>query len=332
MPRLTVSLTNHPVDPARASLNYLTPRFSDSDRLSSLPDFETLPPAQYAENTVSALLELDIDVDARTITPGRYFEHRDNMADGALNVMHQTCYVGGQLVTLYDDRVEIRDSWDGPVVKAWSYSFMNGSHTVYPRQDGTLLISASAFDVFFVIDPATGTVLMKERLPADIYGENYDMTDEADVRRHYIHNDLQLAHMNSAYPCADGSVLLSTLAQGDIARWHKDTGYRVLCRGYVGAHNARETASGEIYFSDSCAGMLVFLDQSGRQTRRYDFSSIWLHDAVQIEGAVFLGSVADRRKLVLVDAIEGTELCVYDLGEHLDMTPKFLSMPLAGQA
>ena len=127
--------------------------------------------------------------------------------------------------------------------------------------------------------------------------------------------------------CKDGSVLVSALIQGDIGRVSPSGDYALVCRGFVGAHNARETANGEVYFSDTCAGMLTILGQGGMVRQRYDFGSIWLHDAIVIDDGVFLGCVADRRMLVLADIANNTILGEIDVGAEFDMTPKFFSAP-----
>jgi hypothetical protein len=84
---------------------------------------------------------------------------------------------------------------------------------------------------------------------------NYELTPAMPVNRHYIHNDIQLGHLNSAYPDGKNGCYLSTLAQGDIGHVSEDGQYEVLARGYVGCHGIRVAQNGrDLYFSDSCSG------------------------------------------------------------------------------
>lgn len=325
--RLIVSLNSDKVDSYRASLNYLTKRYTDPERLYNLPEFHTLPPAQYAETTQTALMEISVEKSRNNyfISPRNFMLH-DNSQPG-LKVMTHACYLKDGLAVLYDERLEVFDSWNGKRIREYSYHFMHGSHTVYPVDDSRLLLSASSLDGFFIVNIHSGEVERKFRVPKALYGENYPLTSEQDTRVNYIHNDLQLAHLNSAYPCRNGSVLISTLIQGDIAIVSENNDYDLMRRGFVGAHNARESENGEIYFSDSCNGNLVLLSGNKEIKQRFDFNSKWLHDCIQIENELFLGSVADRQMLVLVDVSTGETLCEYDLGKEASMTPKFFSVP-----
>ena len=329
MSRLMVSLCSDGVDPARASLNYLTRRFADPNRLNDLPPYAELTAPKYPPHKTPALLEVDVVENgaALSLSPGRLHRFPPDGSPSFGPVIHHAAVMGDEIAILLDDSIRIVDRLGGATKRAFSYTFFNGGHTIYAAGDGKLLVSGSSHDCFFVIDGESGAVERLWTVPEAVYGTNYPITEAHDNRRHYIPNDLQLAHLNSAFMRRDGDVLVTTLIQGDIGLVDPDGGYRLLARGFVGAHNARETASGDAYFADSCAGMLVILNEDGSLARRYDFGSCWLHDVIEVGAGVFLGSVADRRKLVLADIERDAILGEIDVGAAFDMTPKFVSAP-----
>jgi hypothetical protein len=138
-------------------------------------------------------------------------------------------------------------------------------------------------------------------LPEAIYGTNYPLSREHSVVEHFIPNDLQLTHLNCAYPWR-GGILISTLIQGAVG-WFDPAGeYRELMRGYVGCHGAKvDRRNDRIFFSDSCLGVIVFLDAEYRVADRVLLGSTWLHDAEQIEGSLFAAAVSDRNLISFVD-------------------------------
>ena len=122
------------------------------------------------------------------------------------------------------------------------------------------------------------------RMPASLYGHNYTLTSEMDLRRHYIHDGCQTTHLNAASVDREGRrAVVSTLIQGAIGLFDLRTGdYQEIARGFVGCHGARFSDRDEIYLADSPRGCLIFLGPGGRVTRRFETGSLWLHDVQQI--------------------------------------------------
>jgi hypothetical protein len=115
--------------------------------------------------------------------------------------------------------------------------------------------------------------------------------------------------------------VISTLIQGAVGVFDLETGaYEEIVRGFVGCHGARVSAEGEVYFADSTAGHLVFLDSRGRIARRFDAGSRWLHDVQQVRGSVYAFALADSN-----------ELRVWDVDrEELLYRRRFLTWPVEG--
>ena len=163
-----------------------------------------------------------------------------------------------------------------------------------------MLINASAPDAFFVVDINTRRLVTKERLPSSIYGSNYELGHDTNLAEHYIHNDLQLAHLNSGFPLPNGDIVYTTLIQGHLGCLTKKNEWRVLLEGYIGCHGARCTEDGEeIYFVHSPFGDLIFTDKNGKIKRKFHTESIWLHDVQQIPSTnCFLLSDSENNKLL----------------------------------
>ena len=164
-----------------------------------------------------------------------------------------------------------------------------------------MLVSCAASDSVLTFDQETGHLARFWRVPEALYGHNYPFDREDSVVDHYVTNDLQLTHINCASPWRGGT-LVSLLIQGAIG-WSDGRGhYRELVRGFVGCHGVRVRSDvEEIFFADSCTGMLVFLNVQGEVIRRVGTGSRWLHDAVQISGELFALALFDHREVVLLN-------------------------------
>lgn len=74
-----------------------------------------------------------------------------------------------------------------------------------------------------------------------------------------------------------------------------------MTRGFIGCHGARTNSEGEIYFSDSCTGSLVVLDEESRIKRRFRVDSLWMHDSLQIRDNIYAFSISDKNELHFYD-------------------------------
>jgi hypothetical protein len=254
--------------------------------------------------------------------------------DSRYKIQH-TCLAGKRLVLCFEDflfvlpdlaapleGVKLDRGAPGRIDDPW----FGGLHTVFAADSRTVVVSAAGSDAVLWVDVESGRVTRRWRLPAEIYGSNYALTPEMSVQDHYIHNDIQLGHLNCAYPDSQGGCWISTLAQGDIGYVGPDGGYQVLTRGFIGCHGVRLAAGGEtVYFADSCEGRLMAVARSGAAAERVRLDSHWLHDAAQLEGDIYLFSLGDRNEVSVIDVGRGVELGRYSF-ESRGVNVQFLSV------
>jgi hypothetical protein len=211
------------------------------------------------------------------------------------------------------------------VTGRFDHPHLVGLHTVEPLEDGRVALACSTSDAVLVLDLARGLTYGKVertlRLPSSLYGEGYELSADADFRRHAIPDELQTTHVNAAHRAGGSRLVVSTLIQGAIGLFDLASGaYEEICRGFVGCHGARRSAEGDLYFADSTGGMLVFLDSEGRIARRFATGSRWLHDVQQIAGSVYAFALADTNELRVYDVASG----------ELLWRRRFLLWPLPG--
>lgn len=335
MPRtlglLTLTHSSRRNDPARCSVQFLTRRFGAPGRLAALPPFEELPPPEPLYGGAVSFFGVEVAADGGEKDPRDSKDIKDKGRKGpgggmALRplgwfrdrekVQHVALLGEADLLLGYEQRVE-RWRLPAPVAelpgidlrsasRVWraEHPHLAALHTVAPLPGGRrALLSSSAADAVLVLDLATGAVERTLRLPAELYGHNYELSAGRDLRRHFIGDEAQTTHVNAAWPTPDGRrAVVSTLIQGAIGELDLESGgYRELTRGFVGCHGARVSAEGEVYFADSTAGCLVFLDADGRIARRFGVRSRWLHDVQQIGGPVYAFALADRNALEVWD-------------------------------
>jgi hypothetical protein len=300
---------------ARCSADFLARRFADPGRLERLPPFATLPPpAALFSGAVSLYRVVDDGGHVYLHSLGRV-KHRDK-------IQHAVFLREADLLVGFEHRLE-RWRLPGPtLVRCYEHPHLVDLHTVAPLPEGRALLACSAPDAVLILDLASGAVEKTLRLPAALYGRGYGLTPEMDLRRHHIDDDAQTTHVNAAHPFdGDRRAVLSTLIQGAIGVFDLASGdYRELARGFIGCHGARVNTEGEIYFADSTSGQLVFLDDRGRVSRRFDAGSRWLHDVQQIGGSVYAFALADANELALWDVAS----------RRLVFRRRFLAWPLEG--
>jgi hypothetical protein len=279
---------------SRCSVQFLTGRFSDPGRLDRLPPFESLPPPEPLYCGAASFLAVQEDGRGRLhFRPAGSLRHRDK-------VQHAVLLKDGGLLVGFEQRVELGG-------RRYEHPLLAGLHTVAPLPGGRALLSCSASDALLILDLESGEVEKVLRMPADPYGRNYDLDATTDLRRHYVGDEQQTTHVNAAHPFDGGRrAVVSTLIQGAVGVFDLETGaYEEIARGFVGCHGARVSAEGEVYFADSTAGHLVFLDGRGRIARRFDAGSHWLHDAQQIRGSAYAFALADANELRVWDVDRG---------------------------
>lgn len=285
-----------PIEPAYVDINTLEKRFASPFRLPPLQPFDSLQPSS-AHLTPTGEVSV-YDIGDRGDQPPRLvcsFAPDDYAPSHAIWYDDQLWVLGTEQIVVYDAELHpvkvIRDPW------------LAGGHTIASDGDGHLLVSCSSSDAVLAVDASTGTVSHAWRVPEDWYGRNYALERTDSVVDHYIDNDRQLTHINCVWPWR-GGLLMSMLIPGAIG-WSDGNGaYRELVHGFVGCHGARVRSDmEEIYFVDSCSGMIVFLDLNGQVIRRVGTGSRWLQDAIQIHDDVFAAAVFDRNEVLLVNVV-----------------------------
>jgi hypothetical protein len=326
--RVLLTHTSREWDYAKCSRQALVQRYADPRRLSNLPAFEKLaPPPAHLYSGGLTILDLAIDRDGPRMVTRRCI-------DSAVKIQH-AALVGERLVLCFENFLAVLPAVDAPLEDVnlgegspWRIddNWFSGLHTVFPVDRDTCLVSSSGSDAALWVDLPSRKVVRRWRLPSAIYGRNYDLTPDMPVNRHYIHNDIQLGHLNSAFPDGDGGCYISTLAQGDIGHVSRDGSYTLLARGYVGCHGVRLARNGhDLYFSDSCNGRLMELKPDGTVSQKWTVESRWLHDAEQADEDVYLLSMGDRNELALVDLTVGAEQGRYSF-ENRGVNVQFVSI------
>jgi hypothetical protein len=303
---ILVTHSSRPVDLNQCSFEALCQRYSDPDRLAKLPPLNSLAPVSAArayEGGVS-LLRLELSANGAVIEDmgfreiGRKIQHAAFVGDNIVLCLEDSLYVTPTL-----DGIPAEYPAEGDPGRIDDHWFA-GLHTCFPIDTETCLASASAPDAFLWISLPDRRVTRRVRIPAAIYGHNYDMDDRTSLQHHYVGNDQQLAHMNCAFPMLDGGVVYSTLIQGHVGRYHPATGWEIWRSGNVGCHGARVTDDQQtVYFADSTRGDLVMIDGTDKVERRLHRPSEWLHDVQQLPGTRFyLLAESDRNTLTVLNA------------------------------
>lgn len=330
IPMLCVTHSERVTDLDRCSLTFLQHRYRRLNGIENLAPFETLP--RIPDTRYQGAITLwcfkpgvwSEPLHVATLRP-RYKPQHAIWYKGWLWIL------GAEILDVYDGSLNhiatIKDPW------------MADAHTIIPDGKGTLLVTCSGSDAILFIDDETMIVKKAWRMPEKVYGHNYRLQRTDSVIDHFIENDFQLTHINSAYPWSGprrrgparfwpaarrGGIVVSTLIQGAIGWLSSEGSYREIVRGLIGCHGVRvDKRTNDIYFTDSTTGTVVFIDDIGRVKARFATRSVWLHDAQQIEGAVFALAVSDRN-VVEISNIDTKELLTTIDSRQFGQGPQFL--------
>ena len=333
---LTLTHSSRKTDLNYCSLNYLTARYADPERLDKLPPFEKLAPVEEKQIYTGAVSFYRVsgnDLSLKAEPTGTVVATHKIQHASVMDHFHVLiCYES--FLELWKFHAPLNtlnhcDEMDFTVLRRYDHPHFAGLHTCFPSSDKlTAVLAASAPDAVLILDLDSGVVRKTLRMPENLYGKNYELTDEMDLRSHYIANDFQTTHINSAYPSRNGNELvLSTLIQGAIGIFDVVSNtYREIIRGFVGCHGARFDNEGNIYFADSVTGCLVFIDKQGKILRRFGIDSFWLHDAVQIERNIFAFSAADSNSLLIYNIDKNTLLFEHNFTTISDSLLKYMKV------
>lgn|GEM_PF-867832 len=302
--------TSRSWDWTRSTRDFIARRAADPDRLRNLPPFEELPPCEdHLYSGGLSILEAAIDERTAHVTARRCIDSRFKIQHASL--------VGRRLVLCFEHFLAVLPTIHEPVENIdlrsgsqWRIDdpWFGGLHTVFPVSDDVCVVSSSGADAVLWVDLRERKVIRRWRLPADIYGFNYDLTPSMSVADHYIHNDIQLGHLNCAYPDGQGGCYISTLFQGDIGHVDENGRYSLLARGQVGCHGVRLAQDRRhLYFADSCGGRLMRVEPGGGAVELWNAGSQWLHDAEQVDADLYLLCLGDKNQIALADLSAGKE-------------------------
>lgn len=306
---LTLTHSSRETNLARCSVQFLTRRFGDPARLAAPPPFASLGPAPLLYSGAVSFHLVSEDGDGRLRLDNRgSVRSRDR-------IQHAAFLPSGDLLAGYEHRVErwrpraplhglerVGASGFETVARS-EHPHLAGLHTVDPLDGDLAVLSSAAADAVLLWNAATGRVERTLRLPRELYGHNYDLTPETDLRRHYVPDELQTTHVNAAFRDSTGRwAAVSTLIQGAVGVFDLKTGrYEEVTRGFAGCHGARFDERDDLYFADSTAGQMVVLADGGGIARRFGTGSRWLHDVQQIRGDVYAFALADTNELRVYD-------------------------------
>lgn len=304
MQALLVTHASRPFVEAKASLNALENRFSALDRLANFPPFNTLPSVHEAVPFSGMLTLWDIDnVAERTpVLIGEY--------DPGYKIQ-SAAFRGDQLLVLGEDRIEVL-SPGFRLEKTIEDPWLVGGHTVYCDNRGFAYATSAPANAVLKIDIDAGKVVERIRMP-DRYGIGYPLTENDDLRRHFVPTDRQPTHINSAVPCAEG-LLVTLCVQGAVGIIGSTGQFREIIRGYRGCHGGRiEAATGLLYFTDSPAGIVWFADyKTGQIVSRIKVNSAWAHDADQVGENIFAVALSDHNRVEMVKQADGSVINTID--------------------
>jgi hypothetical protein len=314
---MLVTHTSRPWEWEKATPQYLSARYKDTQRLVNLPSFDRLPP--YPTSLYSGGLTA-IELDLRQ----GFAEARMLWGIDSRHKIQHACRMGSMLVLCFEHFLGVvpaeigalRDVGFQPNSK-WRIddNWFDGLHTVFPVDEHTCLVSSSGADAVLWVDVKERRVVRRWRVPTEIYGSNYDLTPDVSVVEHYPSNDIQLTHLNCAYPDGNQGCYVSTLL-GDIGHIDDGGNYTVLARGYPGCHGVRLSRSGEVYFADSCGGRMVRLMPGGGAREVFSVASRWLHDVLQLDGSRYLFCLGDTNEIVIADVERKCVLAKYDMASR----------------
>ena len=291
----------------KGSINAINKRFS-KDRLFDLPEFQSY---NAESKTVPYQGNLTIwKLDKKNTSLSLMMSYSTDS-----KIQFATFY-RDKLFVLCSSKIEILDiafNCVATITDPW----LVGGHTLYINNDGKLVVTSAPSNSVLIIDPDTHCVEQRINMPSQ-YGIGHKLTTKDDLHLHYIPTDYQPTHVNSAVPVNNG-LLLTLWIQGSVIYMEKSFFFnrwesREILSGIRGCHCARmSSVTGEVYVSDSAAGLIWFVDfESGDINRRLKIESNWLHDACQIDESIIVAGLSDKNEIRLIDNLGGHVLGVVD--------------------
>ncbi len=218
---LTLTHSSRETNLERCTVQFLTRRFSDPARLAAPPPFDSLPPAPTLYSGAVSFFQVFED------GTGRFHLRRLGSVRSRDRIQHAAVLPSGDVLVGFEHRV-VRwrsrlpipemgqiNAMDFQVAARFEHPHMAGLHTVDPVGAERVAVACSSPDAVLLLEAGEGKVERILRLPRDLYGRNYELAPGMDLRRHYIGDELQIAHLNAAFADRTGRYLaVSTLIHG----------------------------------------------------------------------------------------------------------------------
>lgn len=305
MKLLLVTHSSRPFQEERSSLNFLEKRFSSPDRLERLP-------------AVEAFLGVEVAVPFQgALSIWRWDESTGRLsALGAYRPDYKVQFaeiVGDWIVVLGSDRLEVLSA-SLDFIKVISHPHLVGAHTVFKIKGSKVWVTTAPGNAVLQIDIESGEVILELSMPSR-YGQGYLLSPELNLGKHYIPTDYQPTHINCAFPCENG-VLVTLWIPGAVGLFDHNGSYREIVKGFRGCHGGRMSSRGEMYFSDSAAGIVWFIDvETGQVKSRYKVNSRWVHDCAQLSGDFYVCTLSDDNKLFVFSRKTQTQITSVELDQ-----------------
>lgn len=297
-------------------MNFLEQRFHER-RLDALPEFESLPGAASAVPYLGTLTLWQV---LRTDDGRVRLAFLDEYAPEFK--VQFAAFHEDRLLVYGSDRLEVFDASFQKLATIRD-PWMVGGHTVHVDDENTAWVTSAPANAALRVSLETYEVIERLSMP-ESYGKGYPLDATTDLHEHLIPTDYQPTHLNSAVPSPYG-LIVTLFSHGAVGVFDHDRRYREIASGFIGCHGGRhDPETGQIYLTDSAAGVLWFLDpETGRTEHRTRLTSEWLHDACHLGDGLFAVTVSDRNHIVIIDR-NGQTLCEVD-GSPYGASTQFVS-------
>jgi len=286
---LFVTHSDRPFQEERASLNGLVRRFAGK-KFDDLPPYESFPGVDEAVPFKGKLTIWELE--QGTYTPRLLACYTPNFKP-QYAIWHEN-----QIVLLGSDRIECLDASLQETCTI-RHRLIVGGHTVIPAGPGKVWVTTAPGNAALLVNLKSGDVDRVLSMP-ERYGTTYPITDETNLIAHYPPTDLQPTHINCLWQ-NNGELYVTLLRPGVLGVFTPDGAYREIVSGFIGCHGGRVSLSGELYFSDTPAGLVWFADKdSGALLDRFSVQSRWVHDCAQVDEDVFVCTLSDDNVLRLM--------------------------------
>ena len=289
---------------ARCDLNYLEKRFPDN-RFDSKSNSKKITGIKQAipYKGMLSLWKIEETDYSLTFLKSYYPDYKVQFA-----TFHNEV-----LVVYGSDRIEVLNM-DFECVRKIEDPAIAGGHTIHFDKEGFAWINSAPGNMILKINIHSGEIVEKIKM-SDLYGEGFNYENK-DIKDFFIPTDLQPTHVNCAFP-HDNSIYVTLLIQGVVGVFDAKRKYREIISGFRGLHSGKiNLNSGELYFTDSPAGIIWFYDMKGeRFVKRFKINSRWVHDCDHIENETYAAGLSDDNSIQILSTKNMSIQHRYDMSD-----------------